>query len=57
MKIQLMGVMLAREGAGIISPGPIWVCYHQEYLYCHESLLKLLWIVVTEWRHDRHLCM
>jgi len=45
-----------REKAGVISEGPIWVFTDTKgWLYLHESFFGLLWQVLTEWRHDRHL--
>ena len=47
---------LIREKAGVISPGPTWVClYGGCYIHYNESLVKLLWEVVREYKHDRHL--
>ena len=34
---------------------PVWVCIAGPYLYVHESLAKLLYMMVTEWREDQHL--
>ena len=47
-----------RERAGVISPGPCWVCVYggvPGWLHAHESLPKLLWSLITEWKDDRHL--
>jgi hypothetical protein len=47
---------LFREKPGVISPGPVWVFLDPDgYMYLHESLLCLFYILLTEWRHDRHL--
>ena len=46
---------LYREESRIISPVPAWVLIDGPYLYVHSSLCGLLWQVVTEWRHDKHL--
>lgn len=43
----------------VISPGPCWCCtyyYHGDcYLHVNESVVFLLWEVVTEHCNDRHL--
>lgn len=47
-----------RERAGVISPGNCWVCLYggvPGWMHTSESLPKLLWEVVTEWKNDRHL--
>jgi len=48
---------LYREKAGVIALDPVWVCFYGEgcYWVVEESLLLCLFIVVTEWKHDRHL--
>lgn len=38
-----------------ISPDPTWCCYSAGYLYIHDWLIGLVWQVLTEWKHDRHL--
>lgn len=45
-----------REKAGVISEGPAWVCIDLCWMYTADTLWFLLWTLVTEWRHDRHLC-
>lgn len=54
-----------KEKPGIISPGPAWIClydkysdvYYDSYNYMHidESLIKLIYSVITEFKHDKHL--
>lgn len=34
---------------------PVWVVTDGVYLYIHENVLGLVWMLVTEWRLDRHL--
>jgi len=51
-------IKIWKEKAGVISPGPCWCCSYDGvpgYLHVHDSLLKLLWEVVTEFRNDKHL--
>lgn len=31
-----------------------WAC-HDDYLYWGKTLPSLLWVMITEWRHDKHL--
>lgn len=40
---------------GEIGPGRSWICVHDCYLYMSDSLLSLIWIVLTEWKNDKHL--
>jgi len=47
--------IFVREKAGVISQNKIWVLYLHGYLYCNESLFKLIWEFITEYEHDRHL--
>ena len=44
-----------REKAGVISSDPCWVCISTGYLYTASTLSGLLWILLTEWKDDRHL--
>lgn len=46
-----------KEKPGVISEGPCWVAVPKscDYLYIEDTLLKLLWTLITEWKHDRHL--
>jgi hypothetical protein len=51
-------VRIFRERAGVISPGNCWVCLYggvPGWMHTSESLPKLLWEVVTEWKDDRHI--
>ena len=48
-------MLIFRERAGVISKQPCWVCWYGCWLHTADSLLALLWSVVTEWKHDRHL--
>jgi hypothetical protein len=54
-RLNLFGFLIFRERAGVISPGPCWVCIYDSYMHCDESLLRLMWSVMTEYRDDRHL--
>jgi len=43
---------------GVVSPGTSWCCSYDGvpgYLHIHDTLHQLLWEVITEFRHDRHL--
>ena len=44
-----------KEKAGVISEKPIWMCWHRCWLYTADSFLSLIIILITEWKHDRHL--
>ncbi len=54
--MMVFGYKLYKEMAGIFSENPIWVFIDSGgYLYTHESLIKLIYLVITEWQHDKHL--
>jgi len=44
-----------REKPGVISPGHIWVGMYDCYMHYNESLWKLVWEMVTQYRDDHHL--
>ncbi len=44
-----------KEEADVISNYPIWVCIDKCWMYTDESLLRLLWIIITEYKHNKHL--
>lgn len=46
---------LWRSRPGEISPEPCWCLLQEEYLYIHDTLLGVLWLMLTEYRDDRHL--
>ena len=51
-----MRFKLYREKAGVISERKIWVLIDSHgYLYCQESIFRLIKEIITEWKHDRHL--
>lgn len=51
-----MKLKIFKEVAGKISDKPCWCCIAEGcYLYTHDYLIGLLWIIVTEWRSDKHL--
>ena len=54
-RLNLFGFILFREERGVISPGPCWVCFYDCYMHADESLPRLIWSLVTEFRSDRHL--
>lgn len=55
-KIMRVGnFILSKEKAGVISKEEICICIYSCYLHANESLVKLLYEVVTEYKHDRHL--
>lgn len=46
---------LWRSEPGAISQGVCWCAYHGGYLYVSDTLVGLLWQMLTEWRKDRHI--
>lgn len=47
--------LIFQERPGVVSEGPCWVCMYDCYLHIEDTLPRLLWNVLTEFRHDRHL--
>lgn len=43
------------QEAGVISKEPVWVCIHDSYLYIEDTLPRLVWKVITEWKNDKHI--
>lgn len=41
-----------REKANVISDKPVWICQYSGYLHINESLLGLIWSVITEYKDD-----
>ncbi len=52
---RLFGFAVWKEEAGIISPGPCWVCGYGMWMHTDDTLCRLLWSVLTEYKSDRHL--
>lgn len=50
-----VGLEIFKEKAGIISKDPVWVAIQSDYLYIAPTLFRLLWLLITEWKNDRHL--
>lgn len=44
-----------KEKPNIISEKAVWVCFSHEYMYISETLFGLLYIILSEWKHDTHL--
>lgn len=45
-----------KEKPGIVSHGTCWIAVTDDgYLYIEDTLLKLLWCLLTQWKHDRHM--
>jgi len=44
-----------KEKSGVISKEPVWVCIQNRYLYTHNTLIGLLWTIITEYQEDKHL--
>lgn len=44
-----------KEKAGVISENPVWIMLHDGYIYTGDTLLKLLILVIREYKHDRHM--
>lgn len=48
-------MQIFKEKRGIISQNRVWVAIDNQYLYTADTLRKLLWLLITDWKHDRHL--
>lgn len=44
-----------KQKAGVISKKDCWVCFHSCYMYIADTLMELIWVIITEWKQDRHL--
>ena len=44
-----------RVKAGVIGDKPMWVCSYSCYLHTHESLLHLVYQVITQYKNDNYL--
>jgi hypothetical protein len=51
-------IRLCKEKAGVISEDVCYCCWLDHgmcWLYTGNSYFDVLWQLVTEWKHDRHL--
>lgn len=48
-------LFIHQEREGVLSMGRVWVGMIPGYLYIADTLPGLLWQMITEWKHDRHL--
>lgn len=48
---------LYKQKAGSISEHKLWVIWDAPYLYEADTLLGVLWKLITEWKHDKHIIM
>lgn len=48
-------MVIFKEKAGVISEKPVWVAIHDAYLYTNDTIIGLIWVLITEWKNDRHL--
>lgn len=39
---------------GVISDNGVWVLIHRDYMYTGDTLFGLLYIVLTEWKENKH---
>ncbi len=55
--MRLGNYLLYHDKAYQISKNKIWCFFdfNGAWLYTDESLLRLVYIIITEWRRDRHL--
>ena len=53
--MKIFGFNIFREKPGVISESECWVCVYGCWLHTGDSLISVLWNVVTEFKNDRHL--
>lgn len=51
----MKSVKIFKEKAGIISKEPVWVCCWSEHMYIEDTLLKLFFLMIKEWKSDKHI--
>ena len=44
-----------KEKPGVISKEAVWVCVCDNYLYIANTIRGLIYVLNTEWEHDKHL--
>lgn len=53
--MRIGSLVIFKEKAGVISEGPLWICFHSCWMYTGESFLKLLYNIVKFWKSDRNI--
>lgn len=55
--VVIFGHVIYREKPGVLSEGPCWVCWYGQGCWGHfcDGFWELIWNVITEYKHDRHL--
>jgi hypothetical protein len=51
----LFGFYFSKTKPKEISPQPTWVCIYDCYLQTNDSLIKLIFEVIKEYKSDKHL--
>lgn len=51
----LLGLVIFKERAGVISPRPVWVAFISEYMYTGDTLPGLLLNIARQWKDDKNL--
>ena len=49
------GFVIFKQEKDVISKEDVWVCFHKEYMYTGDTLLKLFKQIIFEFKNDRHL--
>jgi len=59
-RFETKNFILAKDKGGIISPEGqcVWMLFdaRSEHVYDARSFFGLIKILITEWRHDKHIC-
>lgn len=53
--MRIFGFYIHRIEAGQISEGPCWACWYGCWGHFTDGFFELIWNVITEYKHDRHL--
>jgi hypothetical protein len=44
-----------KEKPGMISKDSIWVCFADCHMYTADTFFGLAWLMIKEWKSDKHL--
>lgn len=51
--MNIFGLHIYKEKAGVISEDPCWCCFRDCYFYTGDTLFQLLRCIVKYWKDDR----
>lgn len=50
-----MKFIIFKEKAGVLADTPLWVIFHHTHMYSHKTLFGVLWLFLSQYKHDKHL--